>query len=566
MPAHDPILDIGITNRKKVLVAEDEPNIASLIEDWLSDTYEVVVCYNGTSALQKAKWHKPHIILLDIVMPDVGGYEVSRALQTDPETSNIPVIAMTAKNYDDSTVKLIRGEKNVYGFINKPFRPDDLKRQIEQVMGGQRTFSTPISPPPSPQSPMTGAPSIVTMPSSPPPRSPMAPPVSPKIPAPTPPFVKPPQKPLPNNEDNLIDISANMGPEIELNTAEPVPGSVVTGRNISSPEVPLIVPPGSAFPKAHQSEQKGEFQERHAITDDFPTERAGFASVLFWVFSIGVLSLAMFLVTAEFVTRWTCATLGKDFFLPPVRPEKIDTIPYKFLSGASWEHDGVSYECNPWGLRDRDISLITEPDVYRIFLLGGTSVFGQGIPAEKTVAKVLESYLMQDQPFSAKTRYEVINGGRWGFSPEEQWVYFKEFGSDLKPHVLLWLCEKKENGFPDSYHLKKLTESSLFSSPLLSKSYLINMMHYRYLQQRNEGHEKDVLTLYQALEDFSKEINYQYLFTTFPATRIEGRGNRLNFLLLKDEDQLSLSDMKTPLGHRRLAQILFECITHKKIK
>src|SRR5690349_3794275 len=104
----DPTIDIGLTGRKKVLVAEDEQNIASLLEDWLSDTFEVILAYNGAAALQKAKWNKPDVLLLDVMMPDTGGYEVVCALQGDAATARIPIIVMTAKNFDDSTVKLIK--------------------------------------------------------------------------------------------------------------------------------------------------------------------------------------------------------------------------------------------------------------------------------------------------------------------------------------------------------------------------------------------------------------------------------------------------------------------------
>jgi CheY-like chemotaxis protein len=130
MPSFQEPIDIGIVSRKKVLVAEDEANIAALIDDWLSDVYEVTVASNGKAALQKAKWTNPDIILMDVVMPDMGGYEVIRALLSDTATNRIPIIAMSAQNFDDSTIKLIKGEINVMGFINKPFKPDVLKSTI----------------------------------------------------------------------------------------------------------------------------------------------------------------------------------------------------------------------------------------------------------------------------------------------------------------------------------------------------------------------------------------------------------------------------------------------------
>jgi CheY-like chemotaxis protein len=137
------VLDIGLTPRKKVLVVEDEEHIASLVEDWLSDTFEVITAYNGKAALQKARWNAPDVILMDIMMPDMGGFEVVRALQGEPQTKDLPVIAMTAKNFDDSTVRLIKGEANVMGFINKPFEQADLRAKIDEVLAGRRTFEPP---------------------------------------------------------------------------------------------------------------------------------------------------------------------------------------------------------------------------------------------------------------------------------------------------------------------------------------------------------------------------------------------------------------------------------------
>jgi len=111
MPKTGEVIDVNVQAKPKVLVADDEQDIASLIEDWLSETYDVTIALNGKTAVQKAIWHQPNVILLDIVMPDMGGYEVVRLLQSTPQTQDIPLIVMTAKNYDDSTVKMIKAEK-----------------------------------------------------------------------------------------------------------------------------------------------------------------------------------------------------------------------------------------------------------------------------------------------------------------------------------------------------------------------------------------------------------------------------------------------------------------------
>ena len=140
MGEFNPVLDIGWSERLSILVAEDEANIASLIKDGLSDYYDVILTPNGRTALQKVKWQKPAVILLDIMMPDMNGYEVVRALQSDPETATIPVLIMTARSFDDSTVQMIRNESNVRGFLNKPFRLDELRTKIKSILDGLDGF------------------------------------------------------------------------------------------------------------------------------------------------------------------------------------------------------------------------------------------------------------------------------------------------------------------------------------------------------------------------------------------------------------------------------------------
>src|SRR5207253_663242 len=87
------VLDLGLDQRKKLLLVDDERNIAAMIEDLLSDHYQIVVAYTGQAAVTKARWEKPDVVLTDLMMPDMGGYELVRALQGDDRTKNIPVIA-----------------------------------------------------------------------------------------------------------------------------------------------------------------------------------------------------------------------------------------------------------------------------------------------------------------------------------------------------------------------------------------------------------------------------------------------------------------------------------------
>jgi CheY-like chemotaxis protein len=150
------VIDLKTSARAKILVAEDEKDIASLIEDWLSEVYDVTVALDGKTAVQKAVWHQPQVILLDVVLPDMSGYDVVRLLQGAAQTRGIPVIVMTAKNFDDSTIKMIKLENNVFGFLNKPFKPSDLIKMLEVVLKGGRSFLPEVGAVPAPVLPSPG--------------------------------------------------------------------------------------------------------------------------------------------------------------------------------------------------------------------------------------------------------------------------------------------------------------------------------------------------------------------------------------------------------------------------
>jgi len=78
---------------KKILVVDDEPSIANLIKINLEyEGYEIEVALNGNDAIKKAKEFKPDLITLDVLMPEMNGFQVMEVLKNDPETKNIPVI------------------------------------------------------------------------------------------------------------------------------------------------------------------------------------------------------------------------------------------------------------------------------------------------------------------------------------------------------------------------------------------------------------------------------------------------------------------------------------------
>ena len=131
-----PVIDIGYEPKQKklLLVVDDETAIHGVIFDALEDEYRIVSAFNGREGVDKAIKIKPSLILMDVMMPDIGGYEAVRLLYDNDETRKIPILVMTAQNFDESTVKLMKREPNVINFLSKPFRTKELRDQVAKAI------------------------------------------------------------------------------------------------------------------------------------------------------------------------------------------------------------------------------------------------------------------------------------------------------------------------------------------------------------------------------------------------------------------------------------------------
>jgi len=118
---------------KKILVCDDEPYILMALTDAVEmEGYECVTAINGKEALQKAREELPDLIMLDIMMPFMDGYEVCRALKADASTRDIPVIMLTAKSQQ---VDIQKGKDvGADDYITKPFRPSTLRKKFNEVL------------------------------------------------------------------------------------------------------------------------------------------------------------------------------------------------------------------------------------------------------------------------------------------------------------------------------------------------------------------------------------------------------------------------------------------------
>ena len=118
-------------NKKPViLIVDDSPFNLQILRELIEDSgYEAVTILNGRTALEFVKKEKPDLILLDIVMPQMDGYEVCRLIKSSDETKDIPIIFLTAKTETEDIVKGFRG--GAVDFVSKPFNAIELNARVK---------------------------------------------------------------------------------------------------------------------------------------------------------------------------------------------------------------------------------------------------------------------------------------------------------------------------------------------------------------------------------------------------------------------------------------------------
>ena len=118
----------------KVLVADDEHNIRHILDFSLhAEGFDVISVQNGEDAFNMAVDQKPHLIILDVMMPGQGGVETCRKLKQDPRTADIPVILLTAKSSrEDREAGFEAGAKD---YITKPFSPQKVIDTVQDILG-----------------------------------------------------------------------------------------------------------------------------------------------------------------------------------------------------------------------------------------------------------------------------------------------------------------------------------------------------------------------------------------------------------------------------------------------
>lgn len=118
---------------KRILIVDDEPDVVTFIERTLkAEGFEVILAYDGISALESAESEQPDMVLLDIMMPMMSGYEVCQQLKANPRTQDITVLCVSSAHSEDAHHRTQAA--GAVGLVMKPFTPAELVAQIKRYL------------------------------------------------------------------------------------------------------------------------------------------------------------------------------------------------------------------------------------------------------------------------------------------------------------------------------------------------------------------------------------------------------------------------------------------------
>ncbi|MCR4406887.1 MAG: response regulator [Anaerolineae bacterium] len=117
----------------KILIAEDEKDIRDLVVfSLIYGGFEAIGAVNGIDAIEKATAESPDLILMDVRMPQMSGYEACEKLKSNPATRDIPIVFLSAKGQESEIRQGLSAGAEEY--ILKPFAPDELVRRVQEIL------------------------------------------------------------------------------------------------------------------------------------------------------------------------------------------------------------------------------------------------------------------------------------------------------------------------------------------------------------------------------------------------------------------------------------------------
>jgi two-component system alkaline phosphatase synthesis response regulator PhoP len=125
--------------KQRILVVDDDREVVRLMRAYLEQAgYEVLAAYNGETAVHTLRREKPDLVLLDLMLPDRDGYDITRLVRGDPNLAKIPIIMLTARVED--TDKIIGLEIGADDYVTKPYNPREVVARVRARLRSQESY------------------------------------------------------------------------------------------------------------------------------------------------------------------------------------------------------------------------------------------------------------------------------------------------------------------------------------------------------------------------------------------------------------------------------------------
>jgi DNA-binding response OmpR family regulator len=120
---------------RKVVVVDDDDDMRDLMAMLLKDRYEVTVAHDGVEGLDEIRKRRPDLVVLDLLMPRMHGFEVCQRVRADPELKAVKILISSSKSYQHD-VRTAVEETGADGYIVKPFQLAEFNRRVDELAGG----------------------------------------------------------------------------------------------------------------------------------------------------------------------------------------------------------------------------------------------------------------------------------------------------------------------------------------------------------------------------------------------------------------------------------------------
>lgn len=125
--------------KERILVVDDDRDVVRLMRAYLEQAgYEVLVAYDGETAVHNLRREKPDLVLLDLMLPDRDGYDITRLVRRDPSLTHIPIIMLTARVEDSD--KIIGLELGADDYVTKPYNPREVVARVRARLRNQDAY------------------------------------------------------------------------------------------------------------------------------------------------------------------------------------------------------------------------------------------------------------------------------------------------------------------------------------------------------------------------------------------------------------------------------------------